>query len=110
MLALHERKVELLFVTPDKREGYHERIAYRDYAISPELFLWQSQNSAGQETPAGRRYLERSACPGNSVSCGASETQVALVSGPGFAASAAPTGAGRVAQEAGRRGWGIIGA
>ncbi|MDI3515642.1 MAG: hypothetical protein PWP40_2871 [Rhodocyclaceae bacterium] len=62
VLALHERKVELLFVTLDKREGYHERIAYRDYAISPELFHWQSQNSAGPETPAGRRYLES---PGN---------------------------------------------
>ncbi len=58
VLALHERRVELLFVTLDKREGYHERIAYRDYAISPELFHWQSQNSAGPETPAGRRYLE----------------------------------------------------
>ncbi len=62
VLALHERKVELLFVTLDKREGYHERIAYRDYAISPELFHWQSQNSAGPQTPAGRRYLES---PGN---------------------------------------------
>jgi hypothetical protein len=35
VLALPERKVELLFVTLDKREGYHERIAYHDYAISP---------------------------------------------------------------------------
>lgn len=62
ILALRERKVELLFVTLDKREGYHERVAYRDYAISRELFHWQSQNSAGPETPAGRRYLES---PGN---------------------------------------------
>lgn len=61
-LALPERKVELLFVTLDKREGYHERIAYHDYAISPERFHWQSQNSAGPETMAGRRYLES---PGN---------------------------------------------
>ena len=62
VLALHERKVELLFVTLDKREGYHEKIAYHDYAISAERFHWQSQNSAGPETPAGRRYLES---PGN---------------------------------------------
>ncbi|MBS0511602.1 MAG: DUF3427 domain-containing protein [Proteobacteria bacterium] len=62
VLALRERKVELLFVTLDKRAGYHERIAYRDYAISPERFHWQSQNSAGPETPVGRRYLES---PGN---------------------------------------------
>ncbi len=57
-LALGKEKVELLFVTLDKSEGYHERIAYHDYAISPELFHWQTQNSAGPDTPAGRRYAE----------------------------------------------------
>lgn len=57
-LPLHQRKVELLFVTLDKREGYHERIAYHDYAISAEHFHWQSQNSASPDTTAGRRYLE----------------------------------------------------
>ena len=58
VLALHEGRVELLFVTLDKREGYHERIAYHDYAISAERFHWQSQNSAGPNTTVGRRYLE----------------------------------------------------
>jgi superfamily II DNA or RNA helicase/HKD family nuclease len=58
VLALPLRKTELLFVTLDKSEGYHDRIAYRDYAISTERFHWQSQNSAGPDTPAGRRYLE----------------------------------------------------
>lgn len=58
VLALQDRKVELLFVTLDKLEGYHERIAYHDYAISTDRFHWQSQNSAGPETMAGRRYLE----------------------------------------------------
>ena len=62
VLALHDRQTELLFVTLDKREGYHERIAYRDYAISPERFHWQSQNAAGPATAAGRRYLQS---PGN---------------------------------------------
>jgi superfamily II DNA or RNA helicase len=62
VLALHDPKVELLFVTLDKRDGFAERIAYHDYAISPELFHWQSQNSAGPDTPAGRRYCES---PGN---------------------------------------------
>ena len=57
VLALYERQVELLFVTLDKRDGYHERIAYHDYAISPERFHWQSQNAAGPETKAGQRYL-----------------------------------------------------
>ena len=58
VLRLHGRKTELLFVTLDKSEGYHDRIAYHDYAISAERFHWQTQNSAGPDTPAGRRYLE----------------------------------------------------
>jgi superfamily II DNA or RNA helicase/HKD family nuclease len=57
-LSLHGRKTELLFVTLDKSEGYHDRIAYHDYAISAERFHWQSQNSAGPDTPGGKRYLE----------------------------------------------------
>ena len=62
VLALHDRKVELLFVTLDKSEGFHDRIAYHDYAISAERFHWQSQNTAGPDTTAGKRYLES---PGN---------------------------------------------
>jgi len=49
--------VELLFVTLDKSEGFHDAIAYHDYAISADRFHWQSQNSAGPETAAGQRYL-----------------------------------------------------
>jgi superfamily II DNA or RNA helicase/HKD family nuclease len=58
VLALRERKTELLFVTLDKTQGYHQRIAYHDYAISAERFHWQTQNSAGPDTLVGRRYLE----------------------------------------------------
>lgn len=57
-LPLSGRKTELLFVTLDKSEGYHDSIAYHDYAISTERFHWQSQNSAGPDTAGGRRYLE----------------------------------------------------
>lgn len=57
-LSLLIRQTELLFVTLDKSEGYHDRIAYHDYAISAERFHWQSQNSAGPDTSGGRRYLE----------------------------------------------------
>lgn len=57
-LALHNRKAELLFVTLDKSAGYHDRIAYRDYAISPSRFHWQTQNSAGPDNASGRRYVE----------------------------------------------------
>ena len=60
VLPLSDRKTELLFVTLDKSEGYHDRISYHDYAISAESFHWQTQNSAGPDTPSGRRYLESS--------------------------------------------------
>ena len=53
-----DQKLELMFVTLDKSNGYHAAIAYHDHAISPTRFHWQSQNSAGPETGAGRRYLE----------------------------------------------------
>jgi len=58
VLPLPERKVELLFVTLDKSAGFHDRIAYRDYAVSPSRFHWQTQNTAGPDTTSGRRYLE----------------------------------------------------
>ena len=58
VLPLKERKTELLFVTLDKTAGYHDRIAYHDYAVSADRFHWQTQNAAGPDTPAGRRYLE----------------------------------------------------
>jgi len=58
VLPLASRKAELLFVTLDKSEGYHDRIAYHDYAISADRFHWQTQNSSGPDTNSGRRYLE----------------------------------------------------
>ena len=60
VLPLSSRRTELLFVTLDKSEGYHDRIAYHDYAISSDRFHWQTQNSAGPDTPVGKRYLESS--------------------------------------------------
>ena len=58
VLPLTQRKTELLFVTLDKSEGYHDRISYHDYAISVDRFHWQTQNNAGPDTPSGRRYLD----------------------------------------------------
>jgi hypothetical protein len=57
-LPLTQNKIEILFVTLDKSEGFEERVQYKDYAISPELFHWQSQNRAGPNNNSGRRYLE----------------------------------------------------
>jgi superfamily II DNA or RNA helicase len=58
VLRQADKKVELLFATLDKSSGFHERAAFHDYAVSPDLFHWQTQNSAGHNTPAGLRYLE----------------------------------------------------
>jgi superfamily II DNA or RNA helicase/HKD family nuclease len=60
VVALHDEKIEILLVTLDKKEGFHERVAYHDYAVSPEIFHWQTQNTAGPNTPVGRRYCESS--------------------------------------------------
>lgn len=57
VLRLQARKLELMFVTLDKRSGFHETIAYHDYAISHELFHWQSQNSTAPTTGIGQQYI-----------------------------------------------------
>ena len=58
VLPIEKAKIELLFITLDKTEGYHDRIAYHDYAVSPEILHWETQNSVGPNTPVGRRYIE----------------------------------------------------
>ena len=57
-LPIADFKIELMFVTLDKSEGFDERVQYHDYAISPQLFHWQSQNVASSTNKTGRRYLE----------------------------------------------------
>lgn len=57
VLRLKARKLELMFVTLDKRQGFHETIAYHDYALSHALFHWQSQNSAAPTTGIGQQYI-----------------------------------------------------
>jgi superfamily II DNA or RNA helicase len=57
VLPLHQLRIELLLITLDKSAGFTSRTAYHDYAISPELFHWQSQNSCTPATAAGKRYL-----------------------------------------------------
>ena len=47
-----------MFVTLDKSEGFSDRVQYHDYAISPKLFHWQSQNAASATNKTGRRYLD----------------------------------------------------
>lgn len=43
----------------DKKHSATTR--YKDYAISPELFHWESQKAMSPASPTGRRYLDRAA-------------------------------------------------
>lgn len=49
---------ELLFVTLEKTEAeYSPTTMYDDYAVSEELFHWQSQGRTSAASPTGQRYL-----------------------------------------------------
>jgi hypothetical protein len=50
---------ELLFINLIKsEENFSPTTMYDDYAINEILFHWQSQNSAGPETPKGKSYIK----------------------------------------------------
>jgi hypothetical protein len=50
-----------MFVTLDKsHEAFTERTRYRDYAVSPTEFHWQSQASATPTSADGQRILRAS--------------------------------------------------
>jgi superfamily II DNA or RNA helicase/HKD family nuclease len=63
VLRLPDSKRELLFVTLDKAGNrFSPATRYRDYAISPDRFHWETQNVASVSRPSGQRYIES---PGN---------------------------------------------
>ena len=48
---------DLFFVTLEKSEReYSPSTLYKDYAISPTLFHWESQSTTRADSPTGRRY------------------------------------------------------
>jgi superfamily II DNA or RNA helicase/HKD family nuclease len=50
---------DAFFVTLRKAErDYSPTTMYRDYALSPELFHWESQNATAVASPTGQRYLK----------------------------------------------------
>lgn len=57
VLSLADHRTDLFFVTLDKSNAAHEGVAYEDYAISQNLFHWQSQNSASPTSKVGQRYI-----------------------------------------------------
>jgi hypothetical protein len=50
----------VLFITLKKNErDYSPQTLYRDYAISRELFHWETQHTTSLASPQGRRYLQQ---------------------------------------------------
>lgn len=55
----HTEQRELLFVTLDKSgKSFSPTTRYRDYAISPALFHWETQSIASVSNESGKRYIE----------------------------------------------------
>jgi hypothetical protein len=53
-----ETNSDLFFVTLEKsEERYSPTTMYKDYAISSELFHWESQSLTRQASPTGQRYI-----------------------------------------------------
>jgi Domain of unknown function (DUF3427) len=53
-----ETNSDLFFVTLEKsEERYSPTTMYKDYAISPELFHWESQSVTTQASRTGQRYI-----------------------------------------------------
>jgi len=51
-------KSELFFVTLEKSEReYSPTTLYKDYAISPSQFHWESQSTTSTASPTGQRYI-----------------------------------------------------
>ena len=49
---------DLFFVTLEKSErDYSPSTLYKDYAISPTQFHWESQSTTSQQSPTGQRYI-----------------------------------------------------
>jgi superfamily II DNA or RNA helicase/HKD family nuclease len=50
-------QTDALLITLEKNErDFSPTVRYRDYALSPSLFHWESQNSTAESSPTGLRY------------------------------------------------------
>jgi len=59
-----QAKLDLFLVTLQKSEKLSPSIQYHDYAISPDLFHWESQSKTSVESDTGQRYINQK--PGTS--------------------------------------------
>lgn len=54
---IEELKTDALLITLDKDErDFSPNVRYKDYALSPTLFHWESQNATSENSPTGMRY------------------------------------------------------
>jgi hypothetical protein len=75
-------QTDAFLVTLRKREHeYSPTTMYRDYALSQELFHWESQNTTAVASPTGQRYLNHVA-RGTHVLILARETKTTEWGGP----------------------------
>lgn len=59
VLHIPSRKADAFFVTLHKtEEAYSPTTMYEDYAISDELFHWQSQSTTSADSMTGQRYIQ----------------------------------------------------
>lgn len=59
---LKQFNTDLFFITLEKTEKhYSPQTMYRDYAISRELFHWESQSTTAVDSPTGQRYIHHGA-------------------------------------------------
>lgn len=60
VLSLPSSRTEVLLVTLRKtEEAFSATTRYDDYAISPRLFHWQTQNRVSPTSETGRKYIEQ---------------------------------------------------
>ncbi|MFY9587898.1 MAG: DUF3427 domain-containing protein, partial [Actinomycetota bacterium] len=53
-----ENRADAFFVTLQKTDReFSPSTLYKDYAISPRLFHWESQSTTSLDSPTGRRYI-----------------------------------------------------
>lgn len=59
---LPEEKTDIFVITLNKADGnFSPTTSYKDYAISPSIFHWESQAATRASSPTGKRYQEHAA-------------------------------------------------
>jgi hypothetical protein len=56
---VEDLQTDALLITLEKNEkDFSPTVRYKDYALSPKLFHWESQNATAADSPTGRRYQQ----------------------------------------------------